>query len=120
MARNRFITLLYNCNFTSHNSFYILGKLLQGVPVKRVIRDAHSREPEEKSQRLHLINRQDVVNICRKYGVNYSQSRTQILHQDDVISVEAWVAGQNEKETSSVLFYKPQGAAYEALFRKIC
>jgi len=81
-----------------------------------VLRDSHAREPEGKIQRLHLTNRQDVINICQQYGVNPSESQSLTLHQDDVISVEAWIAAEKEnKDTCRVLFYKEQGILYDGL-----
>jgi len=57
------------------------------------------------------MNRQDIVNVCRQYGVSpTSTTGMGSLPNDDIISVETIVnAG---KEDGSILFYKPQQSPY--------
>jgi len=68
-------------------------------------------EPDSKIQRINLTNRQDIVNVCRQFGVNPTSTTDMgSLPTDDVISVETIVnAG---KEDGSMLFYEPQQSPY--------
>ena len=56
-----------------------------------------------KFSRIHLTNRKDTSNIQRAYGL-----RSVEKHNDDALSVSAWVEEFNTKgEGNPVILYKP-------------
>ena len=58
----------------------------------------------ESLARAHLIDRKDILNISRAYGLNEI-----IRHNNDQMSVLSWVKSYEETDNNPVLFYKMQG-----------
>ena len=50
----------------------IIGRLVQGVPTKRILQDIRLSVDNEELNRVHLTTRQDVQNIWQTYGINVS------------------------------------------------
>ena len=80
------------------------GKLIQGVPISRILDDIRD---DASSDRSSLIERRDLLNIMRDFGVGGAEQ----LHADDATSVHMWAHDMLAK--GDVLFYKPQGQVDE-------
>lgn len=63
------------------------------------IRNSFSNELE----RIHLLTRQDIVNIAKYFNLK----RDYMCHTDDAVSVDMWVNKVSGPD-SPVIYYKPQ------------
>ena len=82
---------------------HIAGKLAQGVTFERILDIRES--VNSKFSRIHLTNKKYISNNQRAYGL-----RSVEKHNDDTLSVSAWVEEFNTKgQGNPVILYKPQG-----------
>ena len=82
----------------------IAGKLTLGVSADRIIEDIRSNI-DTSFDRTHLINKKDIANIERAFGIKTVQ-----YHPDDATSTKLWVEEMRSKgKANPVLFYKQQG-----------
>jgi len=80
----------------------IAAKLQQGVSRERILDDIREDFPCG-FQRQHLIERQDIVNIEKAYGL-----RTFQRHENDQQSTLAWIEEWKQTDQNPVLFVKLQ------------
>nr|XP_023014901.1 uncharacterized protein LOC111504553 isoform X1 [Leptinotarsa decemlineata] len=81
-------------------------KLKQKIPFDEVLNDVRDNVVVENLDRLHLLTRQDLFNIERKYNL----SKDCVRHSNNCSSVAAWVEKARQKSYYSVVrFYKGQG-----------
>ena len=82
----------------------IAGQLAQGVKFEHIL-DSIRDNVGTQFHRLHLLTRQDLVNIERSYGLQGIER-----HKDDATSVSIWVQEMAVNgENNPVLLYKQQG-----------
>lgn len=84
----------------------IAGKLKEGVTVTRILHDIRDSITGKNVEfrRIHLITRQDIVNVQRGFGIG----REEQLHAIDSTSVNLWVS-KMQSEGNTVLLFKQQG-----------
>ena len=80
----------------------IAAKLQQGVSRERILDDVREDFPGG-FQRQHLLERQDIINIERTYGL-----RTVQRHENDQQSTMAWIEEWKQTDQNPVLFVKLQ------------
>lgn len=80
----------------------IAAKLQRGVSRESILDDIREDFPGG-FQRQHLIERQDIVNIERAYGLRIVQH-----HEDDQQSALAWIEEWKQTNQNPVLFVKLQ------------
>ena len=66
----------------------------------------------ESYSRLHLLNKQDIKNIDKSYGVDEV-----IRHANDQESVLSWIKEWSHKEGNPILYYKLQGWVFQLLLK---
>ena len=81
----------------------VAAKLQQGVSVQWEL-DWIQESDGEQLGRQHLVNQQEVYNICKKLNLNVIEK-----HTCDPTSVLSWVTELKGQEYNPVLFYKGQG-----------
>ena len=83
----------------------IAAKIQQGVTMERILDDIRESVCET-FQRQHLIERQDLANLERAFGLQRVQRRG-----NNQLSVLAWIGEweSSEQSESPVLYYKFQG-----------
>lgn len=81
----------------------LASKIVAKIPFDEILNEVRDSISDETLKRIHLLNRQDLYNIEKSFNLTASSVR----HQNDAISVEAWINQMHQEET--VLFYKPQG-----------
>ena len=92
---------------TEKERLVIAGKLLKGVRFERILDDIRKFNSLDTSvERLHLATRKDISNIQQAYGIPVEQ-----YHNDDPISVLAWINEMKQNTPNPVLLYKQQGNA---------
>ncbi|XP_065223302.1 uncharacterized protein LOC135847677 [Planococcus citri] len=87
-------------------------KMLLKIPDNVIIEDIQESVTDD-IQRVHLLTKQDLYNIRREFKIPIDDSKKD---ENDAISVDLLVqqlrkndaAGDQENDSSSVLFYKPQ------------
>lgn len=87
---------------TSHERKVIAQKIASKIPFSDILDEIRDSVTNCELERIHLLNRKDLYNIEQSFKLNSLSVR----HQNDAISVEAWVNDTQHKK--SVLFYKPQ------------
>ena len=85
----------------------IASKLQQGVSRDRILEDIRD-DFSCKFQRKHLIEKQDIVNIERAFGLRKLQR-----HAIDQQSTLSWISDWEESTDNPVLYYKLQGEEAE-------
>ncbi|XP_029196009.2 uncharacterized protein LOC114961482 [Acropora millepora] len=85
----------------------IASKLQQGVSRDRILEDIRD-DFSSKFQRKHLIEKQDIVNIERAFGLRKLQR-----HANDQQSTLSWISDWEESTDNPVLYYKLQGEEAE-------
>ena len=58
-----------------------------------------------KNLRVHLVARNDLINITNSFGLNSFVRR----HDNDAVSVESRIKELSEMENNPILYYKVQG-----------
>lgn len=82
----------------------VAAKIAAKIPFQTILDEIRDSVSNCHLERIHLLTKKDLYNIENSYNLN----NTSIRHQNDAVSVDAWV---NElAATDSVLFYKPQGS----------
>ena len=81
----------------------IAAKLQQGVSKEKILDDIRNNVGAE-FLRDHIIDKQDVVNIQRAYGLEEVQR-----HANDQTSVLAWIQEWQNSTSNPVVWYKLQG-----------
>ncbi|XP_054263985.1 uncharacterized protein LOC128987253 [Macrosteles quadrilineatus] len=83
----------------------IAKKLALGISESRILSEAHTLNSEVGS-RLEVLNKKDISNIRSQYGIGISGGRR---HQNEMMSVDLWVAEEKEKQNCVVKYYKKYG-----------
>ncbi|XP_050499982.1 uncharacterized protein LOC126880257 isoform X1 [Diabrotica virgifera virgifera] len=92
---------------TKEERHQIAAKIASKVPMQVILNDVRDSVSQCQLQRMHLLTKKDLFNIERSYNLNASSVR----HENDAISVEAWV---NELRLNNcVSFYKRQDSLSE-------
>ncbi len=87
----------------------LAAKIQQGVPRDRILSDIRERVTDEKLSREHLLERKDLSNIQRAFGLKDYQR-----HQNDLDSVLAWITEwKGSPDANPILFHKFQGETLE-------
>jgi hypothetical protein len=85
----------------------LAAKMALKIPFTQILDEVRDSIHGSELERIHLLTKKDLYNIEKSFNL---QSTT-VRHQNDAISVEAWV---NEMENSGcVLFYKAQETTSE-------
>jgi hypothetical protein len=79
-------------------------KLKDGVAIDKIM-DTVRDNVDGEFKREHLITRQDIMNIKRKYNIQGVEK-----HKDDQLSICAWVAELQSTDYNPVLSFKVQGS----------
>ena len=80
-------------------------KIQQGVPRDRILSDIRESVTEDNLSREHLLERKDLSNIQRAFGLRDYQRR-----QNDLDSVLAWIPeGKGSSDANPILFHNFQG-----------
>ena len=98
--------------------FNFLGKLLEGVSMKKCIDDSRKTifDGEPNFERIHLLTRQDLRNIGNAKGIFKKERR----HENDLISVDLFVEESKIlQQNSPVVFYKKQGDFHQILSKDV-
>lgn len=82
----------------------IQSKLVEGFPVKEIIRQIRMKTSEEYGA-AEYVTRKDIENIIEKYSIGQVYK----LNDDDGESVDQFVQKDIIDENSSVILYKPMG-----------
>jgi hypothetical protein len=85
------------------NRVEIASKLHQGVSMERILDDIKD-SIYGKIEQKHMIKKQDVYNIKRQYNIAGI-----IRHNNDLLSVRAWVEEMKENTYNPILLFKEQG-----------
>ena len=84
----------------------LAAKMQQGVPRERILNDIREGVTEDQFLREHLVEKNDLFNIQRAFGLKDYQR-----HQNDLDSVLAWITEWNQSpDTNPILFQKFQGS----------
>ena len=85
----------------------IAVSLQKGASDARVLTDIREdaiNQLDESFKRYHLADKKDLQNIKASFGLNNVKR-----HQEDQVSVQAWIDEWTKSEGNPVLFYKFQG-----------
>lgn len=82
----------------------ITAAILRKIPFQEIINEIRGTLTDSVLERKHLVTRQHLHNIEQCYNSYLGAVR----HQNDAVSVDAWVHEVNSSEDPCVLFYKPQ------------
>ena len=84
----------------------LAAKMQQGVPRERILNDIREGVTEDQFLREHLVEKKDLFNIQRAFGLKDYQR-----HQNDLDSVLAWITEWNRSpDTDPILLQKFQGS----------
>lgn len=87
----------------------LAAKMQQGVPRERILNDIREGVTEDQFLREHLVEKKDLFNIQRAFGLKDYQP-----HQNDLDSVLAWITEWNQSpDTNPILFQKFQGSCLD-------
>lgn len=87
----------------------LAAKMQQGVPRERILNDIREGVTEDQFLREHLVEKKDLFNIQRAFGLKDYQR-----HQNDLDSVLAWITEWNQSpDTNPILFQKFQGSCLD-------
>lgn len=87
----------------------LAAKIQQGVPRDRILSDIRESVTEDNLSREHLLERKDLSNIQRAFGLKDYQR-----HQNDLDSVLAWITEwRGSPDANPILFHKFQGETLE-------
>lgn len=86
-------------------------QLQSGIQMNKILSDIRN-SLNGNFNRIHLINKQDLYNICKEFQI--TDEFTHKYHDSDVVSVECWV---NELQESAI-FYKKQNSPHPILEEK--
>ncbi|KAJ8869624.1 hypothetical protein PR048_028617 [Dryococelus australis] len=87
----------------------IAQKIAAKVPLEEILDEIRDSLDGENIERKHLLTRKDLHNIAKTYNLN----KEAVLHQNDCVSVDAWVKEMLATGNSLVRLYKPQGETLE-------
>ena len=79
----------------------IAAKVLQGVQVDRILDDVRNAVSDKGLQRNHLVTKQDIRNISRKFNVDGIER-----HSNDHTSVCSWINEMRGLEFDPVVAFK--------------
>ena len=89
----------------------IASKLQQGVTRSKILDDVRD-DVGSKFGRIHLLEKQDIQNIGRSFGLNEIER-----HANDQMSVLSWINEWEQMENNPIIFYKLQGDFMLCVFR---
>ncbi|XP_065217704.1 uncharacterized protein LOC135843672 [Planococcus citri] len=93
----------------------IAGKLIAGVPPRRILREIREEAPPKLS-RIHFAEMSDINNIKKRYRIKSSGPLR--LEENDRINLETWIRDKTSQETDNpVLFYKDQNSDLQGFDR---
>ena len=96
-------TELQHISISKRNKREIAAKLHLGVSSDKILDDVRDNIGADL-QRIHLIDKQDIDNLARSFGVSSVQR-----HCNDQDSVSAWISEWKTKEHCPILYHKFQG-----------
>ncbi|GFV27533.1 uncharacterized protein TNCV_746861 [Trichonephila clavipes] len=85
----------------------IAVKLAQNVPMQTILNEVRNSFSNEL-QRIHLLTRQDIVNVAKSYNFK----KDYMYNINDAIIVDMWVKKVSGPD-SPAIYYKPQGESSE-------
>nr|CAD7406262.1 unnamed protein product [Timema poppensis] len=89
------------------NSLLMVKSLIEsGITLQHILDKICVSATEENFQRIHMITKKDLENICREFSLHTEKQNT-----GDATNVDVWVDGMNSlsKEENPVVFYKARG-----------
>nr|CAD7424630.1 unnamed protein product [Timema monikensis] len=91
---------------TKEDRIRIAGLIESGITLQHILDKICVSATEENFQRIHMITKKDLENICREFSLHTEKQNT-----GDATNVDVWVDGMNSlsKEENPVVFYKARG-----------
>ena len=96
---------LKHINIPNEDKKQIASQLKLGIPFNNVLHNVRCSLTDEKLKRVHLVTRNDLINITNSFGLNSFVRR----HENDAVSVDSRIKELSEMENNPILYYKAQG-----------
>ncbi|VEN59296.1 unnamed protein product [Callosobruchus maculatus] len=87
---------------------YLARKIAANIPFDDILEEISSSISDAKLKRLHILNKKDLYNIAASFNLCPNTVRC----SNDIMSMDSWISDM-QINTTSILFYKPEGIVVE-------